>query len=65
MNPSFEHINGQLCIMLEKPEPLTKDAKFPCLVRLIQDDSPMGRMNKRAYPIHRQTKGSTGDLQKK
>jgi hypothetical protein len=53
MNPCFETINGTLCIMMDKPEPLTKDAKFPCLVRLIQDDSPMGRMNKRAYPIDR------------
>ena len=42
MNQRFEHINGTLCIMLEKPEPLTKDAKFPCVVRLIQDDSLIG-----------------------
>lgn len=46
MNPRFETINGKLCIMLEKPIPLTKEAKFPCIVRLIQDDSPMGRYNK-------------------
>lgn len=42
----FKEINGQLCKMLEKPVPLTEDAKFPCVVRLIQDDSPMGRYNK-------------------
>ncbi len=42
----FKEINGQLCKMLEKPVPLTPDAQFPCLVRLIQDDSPMGRYNK-------------------
>jgi len=47
MNPRFETINGQICMMLEKPIPLTKDAKFPCVVRLIQDDSPMGRYNNR------------------
>jgi len=47
----FKEINGQLCIMLEKPIPLTTDAKFPCVVRLIQDDSPMGRLNRR----HRDT----------
>lgn len=46
MNPRLETINGKLCIMLEKPIPLTKEAKFPCIVRLIQDDSPMGRYNK-------------------
>ncbi len=40
----FEHINNQLCLMTE-PVPLTEDAKFPCVVRLIQDDSPMGRYN--------------------
>ena len=41
----FETINGQLCRMVE-PAPLTPDATFPCLVRLIQDDSPMGVYNK-------------------
>ena len=41
----FETINGQLCIMTE-PVPLTKDAKFPCVVRMIQDDSRMGMYNK-------------------
>jgi len=47
----FKEINGQLCKMLEKPVPLTPDAQFPCVVRLIQDDSPMGRFNsgKTAY----------------
>ncbi len=40
----FETINGTLCRMVE-PEPLTDDVKFPCVVRMIQDDSPMGRNN--------------------
>ena len=44
MSVKFETINGQLCRMVE-PEPLTPDSKFPCLVQLIQDDSPMGRYN--------------------
>lgn len=43
----FETINGTLCRMVE-PEPLTPDAEMPCLVRLIQDDSPMGRYNRDA-----------------
>ena len=43
---NFDTINGQLCIMTEHV-PLTPEAKFPCVVRLIQDDSPMGRLNKR------------------
>lgn len=45
----FETINGMLCRMV-KPEPLTENAQFPCLVRLIQDDSPMGRMNRHYKP---------------
>ena len=56
MNPRFETINGKLCIMLEKPIPLTKDTQFPCIVRLIQDDSPMGGYNKTmetAYTLRR------------
>ncbi len=40
----FETINNQLCRIVE-PEPLTEESKFPCVVRLIQDDSPMGRNN--------------------
>lgn len=40
----FETINGQLCLMTE-PVPLTPEAQFPCVVRLIQDDSPMGKLN--------------------
>ena len=46
MTPRFEQIDGNLCLMLEQPILLTPDAKFPCVVRLIQDDSPMGRYNK-------------------
>jgi hypothetical protein len=40
----FETINGTLCRMVES-ELLTPEANFPCVVRLIQDDSPMGRNN--------------------
>ena len=32
--------------MLDEPTPLTPDAEMPCSVRLIQDDSPMGKHNK-------------------
>jgi hypothetical protein len=52
----FKEINGTLCRMLEQPIPLTEDAKFPCVVRLIQDDSPMGgynRMMETAYTLRR------------
>jgi hypothetical protein len=42
----YETINGTLCRMVE-PEPLTPEANFPCVVRLIQDDSPMGKLNKK------------------
>lgn len=45
----FEEHDGKLFRMLDKPTPLTPDAKMPCLVRLIQDDSPMGRHNKFAF----------------
>ena len=47
----FKDINGQLCRMLEKPVPLTPEAKFPCAVRLIQDSSPIGKLNE--YEIRR------------
>ena len=45
----FEEHDGLIFKMLDKPTPLTPDAEMPCLVRLIQDDSPMGRLNKRNY----------------
>ncbi|MCK9436510.1 MAG: hypothetical protein M0Q12_04795, partial [Synergistaceae bacterium] len=45
----FKEQDGMLFRMLEEPVPLTPDAKMPVLVRLIQDDSPMGRLNKRNY----------------
>ncbi len=45
----FEKHDGLIFKMLDKPVPLTADAEMPCLVRLIQDDSPMGRLNKRNY----------------
>ncbi len=48
MKPRFEEYEGQLFRMLEEPTPLTPDAEMPCLVRLIQDDSLMGRYNRDA-----------------
>jgi len=45
----FEKHNDMLFLMLEEPVPLTSDAEMPCLVRLIQDDSPMGRNNKNSF----------------
>ena len=42
----FEEHDGMLFKMLDKPVPLTPDAEMPCLVRLIQDNSPMGKLNK-------------------
>lgn len=42
----FDIINNQLCLMLEKPIPLTEDAKSPCVVGYIKDDSLAGRLNK-------------------
>ena len=39
----FEEHVGLLFRMLEEPVPLTADAELPCLIRPIQDDSPMGR----------------------
>jgi hypothetical protein len=46
----FETINNQLCRMVE-PEPLTPDSPMPCVVRYIQDCSPMGRYMKRKYAM--------------
>ena len=43
----FETINGQLCRMVE-PEPLTDKSQFPCVVRLIQDETMLGKANIRA-----------------
>lgn len=48
MKPRFEEHEGKLFRMLDKPVPLTPDAEMPCLVRLIQDDSLMGRYNRDA-----------------
>ena len=44
---NFKEHDGMLFKMLEENEivPLTDDAELPVLVRLIQDDSPMGRYN--------------------
>ena len=35
--------------MLDKPVPLTPDAKMPCQVRMIQDDTMLGKANKSIY----------------
>jgi hypothetical protein len=43
---NFKEHDGMLFKMLDKPVPLTPDAEMPCLVRLIQDNSPMGKLNK-------------------
>ena len=43
----FETINNTLCRMVE-PEPLTDTSTFPCVVRLIQNDTMLGKANKRA-----------------
>jgi len=45
---NFKEQDGELFRMLDEPVPLTPDAEMPCLVRLIQDDSPMGMFNKDA-----------------
>lgn len=42
----FEEHDDNLFRMLDKPVPLTPDAEMPCLVRLIQDDSRLGILNK-------------------
>ena len=39
----FEEHEGLLFRMLDKPVPLTPDAKMPCLVRMIQDDTMLGK----------------------
>jgi hypothetical protein len=46
----FETINGTLCRMVE-PTPLQPDSPMPCVVRYIQDCSPMGRYMKRKYAM--------------
>ena len=40
---NFKEHDGLIFKMLEEPVPLTADAELPCLIRPIQDDSPMGR----------------------
>lgn len=45
----FEEHDGMLFKMLEEPVPLTKDAKMPCIIAPIQDDSPMGRYVKQCW----------------
>lgn len=46
---TYKEVNGVTYTMLETPEPLTMETKLPCLVRLIQDDSPMGTSNKHYF----------------
>ncbi|MDY0387937.1 MAG: hypothetical protein RBT65_12595 [Methanolobus sp.] len=45
----FKEQDGELFRMLDKPVPLTADAELPCLIRPIQDDSPMGRYVKQCW----------------
>ena len=45
----FEEHDDNLFRMLEEPVPLTDDAELPVLVRLIQDDTMLGKANKRSY----------------
>jgi len=49
MSEKFEKHNDMLFRMLEEPVPLTDDAELPVLVRLIQDDTMLGKANKRSY----------------
>ena len=51
MKPRFEEHEGQLFRMLEEPEPLQLYSPMPCVVRYIQDCSPMGRYLKRKYAM--------------
>lgn len=44
--PVYEYHSGKLFKLLYKPVPLTFETQMPVLVRLIQDESPMGRFNK-------------------
>ena len=53
----FEEHDGLIFKILDKPIPLTPEAEMPCLVRLIQDDSPMGKLNKDLHGYD--TKGLT------
>ena len=47
----FEKHDNQLFRMLEEPVPLQLDSPMPCVVRYIQDCSPMGRYMKRKYAM--------------
>lgn len=42
----YRTIKGVRCIEIS-PIPVTPDTVFPCAVRLVQDNSLMGKMNKR------------------
>jgi hypothetical protein len=43
----FEEHDGLLFKMLDEPVPLTPDTELPVLVRMIQDDTMLGKANKR------------------
>lgn len=43
----FEEHEGLLFKMLDEPVPLTPDTELPVLVRMIQDDTMLGKANKR------------------
>lgn len=49
---NFKEHDGLIFKMLDKPTPLTPDAEMPCLVRLIQDDSPIGKHNKDSHAFN-------------
>ncbi len=52
----FKKHEGKLFRMLDDPVPLAPDSKLPCLVQLIQDDSPMGRNNKNCFTSYLEQK---------
>jgi hypothetical protein len=49
MSEKFEKHNDMLFRILDEPVPLTDDAELPVLVRLIQDDTMLGKANKNIY----------------
>ena len=46
---NFKEHDGLLFKMLDKPVPLTDDAELPVLVRMIQDNTMLGKANKSIY----------------
>lgn len=47
--PKQEHEHQHQHQQFSCVHPLTPDSRFPCIVRLIQDDTPMGRFNKYSF----------------